>query len=450
MMNRVLGGLYIGDYKSSEDQDLLDKNGITHIVVAAAYIVPKWPKRVRSVSVPLPLRFSWFSPVSIIFSIVVMWFCNVVELLDVETENAFAHFDKCNKFIDSGRNNGAVLVHCQDGISRSATIVSAYLMYKIKVSVEDAVGLIHDARPVVQPNDGFMSQLHSYYLKLHPTVPAVTAATVEQNAAVSVEPAKSTQAVSKDAVTSTQHSPAITQAPTQVIPTETTPPLTAPIATPASTPTPKLVTNEPPESSNTAVAKVVELQTQHNNASETAPSITPAPISEAPTEVKTPVTADALASASTPIPPPSVPQLAPEVISNSDIPSATAATTMYMCKTCRHLLFTEDSVIAHAPITASRTDNKKKTFQHKKGANRLSTNTCTSYFITEQKWMPDLSELEGKLNCPHCHMRIGTFKWDGMQCSCSWWETPAFQIHKSKVDVKDPLNTVPVPRHSLS
>lgn len=43
--------------------------------------------------------------------------------------------------------------------------------------------------------------------------------------------------------------------------------------------------------------------------------------------------------------------------------------------------------------------------------------------------------LEGKLSCAHCDARLGYFNWAGIQCSCGSWITPAFQLHKSRVDI---------------
>ncbi len=53
----------------------------------------------------------------------------------------------------------SVLIHCQDGVSRSSTIVIAYVMKKYKISVENAVQKVKDLRECVESNDGFLSQL---------------------------------------------------------------------------------------------------------------------------------------------------------------------------------------------------------------------------------------------------------------------------------------------------
>lgn len=66
-------------------------------------------------------------------------------------------------FADTVReNHGKVLVHCQAGVSRSATICLAYLMYTAKVGLETAFEHIKSRRSVISPNLNFMRQLENY------------------------------------------------------------------------------------------------------------------------------------------------------------------------------------------------------------------------------------------------------------------------------------------------
>ncbi|TPP49139.1 Dual specificity phosphatase, catalytic domain family protein [Leishmania donovani] len=53
----------------------------------------------------------------------------------------------------------AVLVHCQKGRSRSATIVLAYLIYTNGWSVAEAMKYVGARRPCAEPNIGFMEEL---------------------------------------------------------------------------------------------------------------------------------------------------------------------------------------------------------------------------------------------------------------------------------------------------
>jgi predicted protein tyrosine phosphatase len=59
-------------------------------------------------------------------------------------------------------DNKTAYVHCQSGISRSATVAIAYLMKHCGMALMDAYRLVHDARPVINPNDGFFRALQDY------------------------------------------------------------------------------------------------------------------------------------------------------------------------------------------------------------------------------------------------------------------------------------------------
>ena len=56
-------------------------------------------------------------------------------------------------------SGGAVLVHCQGGVSRSASVVIYALMTLDSVSLAKAFRHVKSKRPCIQPNPGFMRQL---------------------------------------------------------------------------------------------------------------------------------------------------------------------------------------------------------------------------------------------------------------------------------------------------
>lgn len=63
-------------------------------------------------------------------------------------------------FPDSVKESGGrVLVHCQAGISRSATICLAYLIHAHRVRLNEAFEFVKRRRHVISPNLGFMGQL---------------------------------------------------------------------------------------------------------------------------------------------------------------------------------------------------------------------------------------------------------------------------------------------------
>uniref|UniRef100_A0A8D2ISM1 protein-tyrosine-phosphatase n=1 Tax=Varanus komodoensis TaxID=61221 RepID=A0A8D2ISM1_VARKO len=56
-------------------------------------------------------------------------------------------------------SGGRVLLHCQAGVSRSATICLAYLIQSRRVRLEEAFDFVKQRRGVISPNFGFMGQL---------------------------------------------------------------------------------------------------------------------------------------------------------------------------------------------------------------------------------------------------------------------------------------------------
>ena len=76
--------------------------------------------------------------------------------------NISVHFPEAFDFIDSGRKNGKVFVHCNAGVSRAATIVIAYYMKQNNVSFQEAYDHVKSIRPAIRPNDGFTKQLKEF------------------------------------------------------------------------------------------------------------------------------------------------------------------------------------------------------------------------------------------------------------------------------------------------
>jgi len=72
------------------------------------------------------------------------------------------------RLIDSYINEGKqVLVNCYAGVSRSATIIIGYLMYKNKMNVQEALTFVRQKRPIINPNYGFVCQLYNLQDEIH-------------------------------------------------------------------------------------------------------------------------------------------------------------------------------------------------------------------------------------------------------------------------------------------
>lgn len=72
------------------------------------------------------------------------------------------HFEPAYAFISKQLEEGNVLVHCQMGKSRSASVVIAFLIKHLRIHAEDAYSLVQSKRPLADPNAGFMQLLSNY------------------------------------------------------------------------------------------------------------------------------------------------------------------------------------------------------------------------------------------------------------------------------------------------
>lgn len=70
------------------------------------------------------------------------------------------YFDDTYQFIES--TSESILVHCKVGVSRSSTVVVAYLMKKFEVPFDAALKFVQKKHPSANPNPGFQEQLKQY------------------------------------------------------------------------------------------------------------------------------------------------------------------------------------------------------------------------------------------------------------------------------------------------
>ena len=128
--------ILIGGREDSKNLEYLQSMGITHIL---------------NVSSQLPNSF----PKDIIYYKL---------MIDDDSQFPIAKFFACtSNFLDRvERCKGRVLVHCISGVSRSVTIVVAYLMTKYKFSLKEAYYHIKRYRPYIVPNPGFKMALAMY------------------------------------------------------------------------------------------------------------------------------------------------------------------------------------------------------------------------------------------------------------------------------------------------
>jgi len=82
------------------------------------------------------------------------------DIIDAPWQDMISYLPNCVQFIERGlAEGGGVLVHCAAGVSRSATVVIAFIMYKEKISFDEAFRIVKKRRSCISPNFGFRAQL---------------------------------------------------------------------------------------------------------------------------------------------------------------------------------------------------------------------------------------------------------------------------------------------------
>lgn len=252
----------------------------------------------------------------------------LIDKPDMEEANLLPHLERAVHFIKSALSQGGkVLVHCQAGVSRSASVVLAYLMAVERTGVQAALASLRQTYPCAYPNEGFMHQLqlwHEMQYEFKASHPGYTMVMMRQLA-------------------------------------------------------------------------------MRYDAGEELSSIT----------------------------------------TDLAIPSESAAQGMlYRCRKCRRLLATQSNVV---PVTEGPGSVAFKYRKRAKGGGGQGEDQG-SLWVTPMQWMQELSngETQGKLYCPSCKARLGSYNWAGSQSESGAWVTPAFQLHHSKIDAMSPQTAAPL------
>jgi len=134
-----LGTIFIGKKSNAQDKEHLEELGITQVLNCAKEI-------------PIP---NFYDKSGIGY-----------HHLEMEDKAAFAiedFFEEGADFINECMENKAnTLVHCQEGKSRSTSMVIAYFMKYQNMNCESALAVCAARRQLVQPNNGFMTKLKTY------------------------------------------------------------------------------------------------------------------------------------------------------------------------------------------------------------------------------------------------------------------------------------------------
>lgn len=161
--NEVYPRVYLGDAPTALSTYRLNQLGITHVVnVAQAPTIAIYPPNQAG---QMNTKWQDWGTVGGFVRTTEAYYKHVgmkflgIPAYDTITFNLSRYFYEAADFIDSGlRSGGRVLVHCHAGISRSATVVAAFLMIKRNMTAQEAIRVIRSQRSI-RPNSGFLQQL---------------------------------------------------------------------------------------------------------------------------------------------------------------------------------------------------------------------------------------------------------------------------------------------------
>ena len=132
-ISQITPNIYLSGYMIASNKNELDKHNIKNIINCAKTLPNYFPDNFIYTNVPID---------------------------DTWGQQIEQYFDNTYNVIDTSVNNNEnILVHCHAGVSRSATIVIAYLMRKYNWDRDQALNFVRSKRSIVNPNNDFMKSL---------------------------------------------------------------------------------------------------------------------------------------------------------------------------------------------------------------------------------------------------------------------------------------------------
>ncbi|PSN61818.1 phosphatases II [Corynespora cassiicola Philippines] len=151
-------GLYISDIIVPSSPSQLQQHEITHVLTAMNRRAwPSIPPELEIAHKTLPLEDDALDDLLELVEEACDWIKNALGGKQKD-ESAEEHCELTGTLCAKTRQP-RVLVHCLQGISRSGSIVVAYMMRQLCLDYPTALALVRRHRDVITPNDGFAEQL---------------------------------------------------------------------------------------------------------------------------------------------------------------------------------------------------------------------------------------------------------------------------------------------------
>ncbi|XP_033321782.1 dual specificity protein phosphatase MPK-4 isoform X2 [Megalopta genalis] len=324
--SEVYPGLYLGNLSAATDIEWLREAKIDYILTVDSCPIPR---QIPELLPNLTIKY--------------------IQITDMPREDLLTHFGISYEFINHAlESNSRILVHCYLGVSRSATLVIAYLMKKYRKSYCDTFEIVREKRPMIGPNRGFVAQL-KLYEDMDFEIDSTSIRFKMYRLQIAADKVRKAKILPQDCMDLVRPDPALA-------------------------------------------------------------TVRPEP-------------------------------------------------TVYRCKKCRRIVASASNILPHAPrekqiwrhISTKRTSKQSKAVHEPlelpKKDEHEPVEFCTKIlFVEPMAWMPDITHnVEGKLNCPKCSAKLGSFSWiAGNQCPCGSKIAPAFYLVPSKVDWSNAVQNVQV------
>ena len=135
---QVIEGLFLGAEVGANSKLIFQKHNIKRVLTIGSSMEPVFPDKCDYMTISIE---------------------------DSRNEDIYQFFENTYKYIDKALSDKApIFVHCQAGISRSASVVIAYFIKKYKWTYLEALNFVSENRDFINPNKGFEKQLIEYQL----------------------------------------------------------------------------------------------------------------------------------------------------------------------------------------------------------------------------------------------------------------------------------------------
>lgn len=373
--NEILPRLYLGDICIATNKDEIARLGITDMIT-----VEIRPLQAHELA-PTVKRYLY------------------INVMDHSKMDILSHFDTSNEFIESALKtpSNKVYVHCVAGISRSASLVIAYIMKTRSMNYTESFELVSQKRRVIDPNEGFVRQLVLYYkMKCK-----IDIANLEYRRMVLDALVFEFRLISLSFYQAT-------------------------------------FTSKTTSSTNTSSSSGIQLPIPMTLGGANNPSFVP-------TKNNVGILFDQYYN-----------KLNLQQVSK--FPQIYNSQTAFKCNKCRAIVFYAISVIENKladhpnPLgleqVGSSASGSRSPFDFNKTINKDQAKECPFIFIEPQPWMSkNVLERDGNLECYKCKRKLGKFDWtSGESCSCprhnSHMNFNLFKIMKKKVE-QSVISTLP-------